>query len=396
MLKKAIIFFFWAGLFIFFPSRILSAAKEPANPKKLPQVVFFFSQTCHACQKTKAEVMPGIEREFFDKVVFDYLDIANLDNYKLMLSLRQKYNVKKDGVPAVFVEGTFLVGYPEVKEGLRNAISGAIEKGRRQGLYKLPGIDLAKRFLSFGLLAIISAGLIDGINPCAFTVIVFFVSFLAFQGYRKRELAAIGLTFIAAVFLTYVSIGVGIFRFLYSINKFYLVTRIIYYAIAALCFILGILALYDLWVFKKTKKAEGMTLQLPRAVKNRIQAIIGMHYRKTQKGNAEGGRHFAALLGSAFITGFLVSLLEAVCTGQMYLPTITFVMKESSLRMRAFGYLLLYNTMFIFPLLLVLIFALYGTTSEQFAKFAKGHMLAVKLLMAFIFFALGFFMLMGV
>ena len=34
-----------------------------------------------------------------------------------------------------------------------------------------------ERFLSFGLFTVLGAGLIDGINPCAFTVLVFFISF---------------------------------------------------------------------------------------------------------------------------------------------------------------------------------------------------------------------------
>jgi len=77
-----------------------------------------------------------------------------------------------------------------------------------------------------------------------------------------------------------------------------------------------------------------------------------------------------------------VSLLEAVCTGQLYLPTIVFVLKESTLRLRALGYLLLYNLMFIFPLLLILILALFGTTSEHFSQFLKKHLVIMKVSMA--------------
>jgi hypothetical protein len=284
---------------------------------------------------------------------------------------------------------------------LRNAILATLEKEGPEKLDRLTGIDLVRRFLSFGILTIVTAGLIDGINPCAFTVIVFFISFLAFQGYKKRELIIIGLSFISAVFLTYVLIGLGIFRFLYSLRHFYIVSKIIYYLIAFFCFIIGILAIYDLWLFKKTGKTEGMTLQLPQAVKNRIHAVIGLHYRKSQEEKLRGAsgaseKHFARLIGSAFITGSLVSLLEAVCTGQLYLPTITFVLKNASLRLRALGYLLLYNLMFVVPLVIVLVSALFGATSENFSKFAMKHMIMVKLLMALIFFVLGFVILKGV
>jgi glutaredoxin len=372
---------------------LASAKERPPAPKLL----FFYSESCHACQKTKHEVMPDIEREFLTKIIIEYLDNAELNNYKLMLALKEKYNCSETGVPSIFIDGQFIVGYDPIKEKLRGVILAALEKERVEEFNRLAGIDLVRHFLSFGVLAIAIAGLIDGINPCAFTVIVFFISFLALQGYRKRELAIIGLSFILAVFLTYVLIGLGIFRFLYSFNKFYLITKVLYYLIALSCFVLGGFALYDIWIFKKTGQTEGLVLQLPRVIKHRIHSLIGMHYRKTEeeKSTDAPAPKLYRLIGSAFVTGFLISLLESVCTGQLYLPTITFVLKETSLRVRALGYLLLYNLMFILPLGAVLLLALLGTTQEGFSRFIKEHLSAVKLSMAILFFALGIFILLA-
>jgi len=99
------------------------------------------------------------------------------------------------------------------------------------------------------------------------------------------------------------------------------------------------------------------------------------------------------LILSAFITGLLVSLLEAVCTGQVYLPTIAFVLKASSFKLQALGYLLLYNIMFIVPLIVIFVFALMGTTSNQFSGFLKKHLGLIKVFMAVLFFSLGIFLL---
>lgn len=363
------------------------------------RLLFFFSKTCHACHKTKNEVIPLIEKEFLDKVIVEYLDIEDVNSYKLMLALKQKYQCADGGVPAVFIDGTVLVGFDKIKAGLRDAVVEALKRRRAaQDMEKLPGIDLVKHFLSFGIITIAFAGLVDGINPCAFTVIVFFISFLALQGYRKRELLVIGISFIGAVFATYVLIGLGIFRFLYALNQFYVVSRAVYYAIALFCFVLGGVALYDFWLFRKTKKTEGLILQLPGVIKNRIHAVIGKYYRKPKgehAAEASGRGYFLGLLASALVTGFLVSLLEAVCTGQLYLPTITFMLKESFLRRRAFAYLLLYNLMFIMPLVAVLVFGLLGVTSEGFSAFIKRHMEAVKLLLAGLFFVFGLFILLA-
>ncbi len=366
-------------------------AKENVRaPKSFPHLLYFYSESCHNCQKIKHELLPEIEKEFFDKIIIEYLDIADMHNYKFMLSLKEKYQCYEDGVPAFFIGGHILVGYDNIRKELRNTIVTALNERKIEEIDRAVGMDLVKRFLNFGALAVILAGLLDGINPCAFTVIVFFISFLALQGYRKRELIIIGASFILAVFLTYILIGLGIFRFLYTLSQFYLLSKIVYYAIAALCFLLGLFALYDLWLFAKTEKTEGMLLRLPQIIKNRIHKIIGDFYRVPKKeGKGSTQKHFLSLIASAFATGFLVSLLEAVCTGQLYLPTITFVLKETSLRIRAFLYLLLYNLMFVVPLIVVLILALWGVTSENFSRFLKERMLFVKLIMAVVFFGLG-------
>lgn len=390
-MKKRIVFY---ALTIFLTSLLVNSGYSKSVI--FPRLLFFYSESCHSCQKVKHEIMPDIEKVFFDRIIIEHRDITDVNNYKLMLSLKEKYACYEEGVPTIFMEGKILVGYERIKEGLRKAIEEALKKDKLEQPEGLVGIDLVKRFLSFSAFAIIAAGLIDGINPCAFTVIVFFISFLAFQGYKKKELLTIGLSFIGAVFLTYVLIGLGIFRFLYALSKFYLLTKIIYYAIAILCFILGIFALYDIWVFKKTKEAEGLTLQLPQAIKNRIHAIVGRHYRRPrdEEPTSVSQKQILRLVGSAFVVGFLISLLEAVCTGQLYLPTITFILKDVNLRLRAFGYLLLYNVMFIVPLLVILLFALLGTTSQGFSQFVKKHMVTVKLSMALLFFGLGILILM--
>ncbi len=383
-------------IIIVFSFSVLSLAFAKER-RPAPRILFFYSENCHACQKTKHEVMPEIEKEFLGKIIIEYLDTAELNNYQLMLALKEKYKCAESGVPAVFIDGRFIVGFDPIKAQLRGAILAALEKERIDEFSKLPGMDLIKQFLSFGVLAITLAGLIDGINPCAFTVIVFFISFLALQGYKKKELALIGLVFIFAVFLTYISIGLGIFRFLYSFNKFYIITKILNYCIALSCFVLGGLALYDIRIFNKTGKTEGLLLQLPQVIKQRIHSIIGLHYRrsKEEKSADAPSPHLFKLIGSAFVTGFLISLLESVCTGQLYVPTITFVLKETSLRLRALGYLLLYNIMFIVPLGAVLLLALLGTTQEGFSRFLRKHLPAVKISMALLFFLLGIFILLA-
>lgn len=239
-----------------------------------------------------------------------------------------------------------------------------------------------KRFFSWGLLTVAGAGLIDGINPCAFTVLVFFVSFLNFVGYRKRELLILGIIFIFAVFLTYILLGLGLFKFIQSLETFAWFSKIIYLGTASLAVVLGIYSLYDWYIYRKTGNPEEVKLKLPGFIKQMIHKMIQNASRNRKKTLLE-------LAGAVFLSGFIVSLLESVCTGQTYIPTIAYVFKEPRLRINALGYLVLYNLMFILPLVIILIAGLAGVGSEAFSRLMRKHLGAVKLLTAALFFFLG-------
>lgn len=366
------------------------SAQERIPPK--PKAVFFYSHTCHACLKILHEYMPLFEKQFAGRIEIVYKDIADIENYKLLIHMQAEYGQgEKIEVPKVFFEGSILTGIKEIQEKLEPLASNYLLMPYRGSTLAKGKVDLVSRFLTFSPFAIISAGLIDGINPCAFTVIVFFVSFLGLQGYRKRELIIIGLSFICSVFLTYLLIGLGLFGFLYRLKGFWFAARIANYSIGVLSIILGLAALVDFIRFKRTGSSEGLLLQLPKPIKNRINRVIGLHYRTSA--NQPSQKPLLKIIVTAFVTGFFVSLLEAVCTGQVYLPTITFVLKTTGLKAQAFFYLVLYNLMFSVPLFAIFILALLGVTSNQFSAFLKRNLLAIKVLMAVLFFSLGFLIL---
>ena len=377
------------GVFIFFCLPVF------INPGKsygddLPTLSVFHSPSCHRCLEVKKDILPQVENEYKDSIQIKYYDITDVNNYASLLALKDKYNKDFElSLPVFFINGRLVNGKGDVKSNLKIAIAVSLGEAHRDS--GAPKADLTSHFSSFKPLAIVVAGLTDGINPCAFTVIVFFISYLALQGYKKLELIIIGLSFIFAVFCTYLLIGLGIFNFLYRIEGFWILAKVFNISIGVLSLILGAMALYDLIRFRKTKSSEGMLLQLPQAVKNQIHSIIGMHYRKDKEVDTKksASLRLARLVLSALVTGFLISLLEAVCTGQLYLPTITFILKTQAFKLKAFTYLLIYNIMFIIPLVIIFLLALFGVTSQQFAQFIRKHMVSIKLLMAAVFISLG-------
>lgn len=72
-------------------------------------------------------------------------------------------------------------------------------------------------------------------------------------------------------------------------------------------------------------------------------------------------------------------------TGQVYLPTIIFVLGVPELQSRAALYLVLYNLLFVLPLVVVFVLAYLGTTSQQLGQFINRRAATIKLLTAGLF-----------
>ncbi|MGD9014581.1 MAG: cytochrome c biogenesis protein [Candidatus Omnitrophota bacterium] len=379
-------------LFLLFPATAFAQFDEPL------ELILFVSQHCKPCQEFKERILPQIKEKYRDKIRINELDFDQPQNVVRLLDLQDKYNwhPEENKTPTVFIDGKFLVGTEDLERYLAIYIDTALSERGSRPIPKTdsPTSDLVSRFKLIRPLGVISAGLIDGINPCAFTVIIFFISFLTLQGYGRRKILTIGLSFILAVFITYVLIGVGLFNFLYKLKTYWIIVKIIYTAGAILCFSLAGFAFYDFVKFRKTGQTQGLTLQLPEGLKQRIHWIIGLHYRQRDpRQEMDTKSSTLRLILSAFLVGFLVSLFEAVCTGQVYLPTIVFVLKSTQLKLRALSYLLLYNLMFVIPLWIIMLFALWGVSSQQFAKLVQKHMGTIKILMVVLFLGLGVFLI---
>ena len=62
------------------------------DTSNLPALIVFYSPGCHSCIYAKNEIMPGIELKFKGKISVEYRDIDNIENYKLLLGLEEKYH----------------------------------------------------------------------------------------------------------------------------------------------------------------------------------------------------------------------------------------------------------------------------------------------------------------
>jgi cytochrome c biogenesis protein CcdA/glutaredoxin len=279
---------------------------------------------------------------------------------------------KRMTAPAVFMAGEALVLDDLTSRSLEDLVARHAETGAY--MYwegwedQAPDVEagIIQRFSSFGLLTVIGAGLLDGVNPCAFATMIFLISYLTMRKRAGRELLLTGGAFTAGVFLTYLGVGFGLLRFLSTLPFLNVLGRWIYLATAILCLALALGSFLD---YRKAKQGrlDEMTLKLP-------DRMRGWSKRLIREGS--GAKQFVL---SAFGLGMGVSVIELACTGQVYLPTIIFVLGVPEWRGQASLALILYNVMFILPLIGVFLLVYMGTTSQQLVDWMQTRTPYIKL-----------------
>jgi len=379
-----------------------------ADGQKL-EIAVFTSPTCGHCQKFKREYLQTLKQDFQDKAKFVEFDVSKPEDSIIFhdTMLEYGYGVESMGVPAMIVGQSVLLGYPaQIRTQGPSAILKALREGEKtfygtesqiqeckanqekqaevcEDNKKSTALEAAQNmFKRLTFWAIIMAGLVDGINPCAFAVIVFFISFLSVYKYERKEIILVGSAYCGSVFLAYILIGLGLFNFLYKMSSFYYVMWGFKWLTIGLCALFLVLSFYDFIVYQITKKSEKVILQLGKDNKERVHKIIRYFLRDKNK---SAFRLFCA----AVIVGFLVSLIEAVCTGQVYLPTIAVILKEADQNfLRAMIYLITYNLMFIVPLVIIFVLSLLGYESKTFSEFLRKHLGLTKLALCLLFLGL--------
>jgi len=361
-----------------------AAGGEEAAARPAPVYLAFFHQYgCRECQRV-FHVLRYVEKRHPAVVVREF-DLDRNENKEINEAIGRRFNVPEERrllTATLFIGADCLQGREITLERIEARIARYGETGSPCP-WEIGAAELAAgrqsaldRFRSFGPAAVIAAGVLDGINPCAFTTIVFLVSYLAFIGRRRREILLAGVSFTLAVFLTYFLVGCGLFAFLRRLPVRSLVSVLLTAAVGGLALGLGVLSFLD---FLKARRGDlrGIVLQLPDRVKGRIRLTISRQLRRR------------GLPAAAFAAGFAVSVLELACTGQVYLPTITLIAGREGLRGRGLALLLLYNAAFILPLAAVFMAVYFGAASERLAGFARRRVAAVKFFTAILFFALG-------
>jgi cytochrome c biogenesis protein CcdA len=242
--------------------------------------------------------------------------------------------------------------------------------------------SIAHRYETLSPLLVLGNGLIDGVNPCAFATIIFLLSYLQMTRRSPNQIAAVALAFISAVFLAYFLLGLGLAAVISQIMFLEKAGIFLNWGMAFFAFVIMVLSIRD-GIRCLHGRLEDMTLQLPDFLKRGIRTVIRTGARQS---------HFVI---AAFLVGIIVSFLELACTGQVYAPTIGFIVKTRGPSAGVIGMLTLYNSAFVFPLFVIFLFAYFGMKSETLTAALRRHAALVKFCTAGLFLILVLFFLFG-
>lgn len=180
---------------------------------------------------------------------------------------------------------------------------------------------------------VIVAALIDSINPCAFGILLLTIGFLLSLQKTRAGILKIGGIYILGLLTVYILIGLGILQALHLFNTPHFMAKVG----AVLLIVLGGINLINEFFPSFPIKPH-----LPQAAHAKMAKLMSR-----------------ASLPAIFLLGALVGLCEFPCTGGPYLMILG-LLHDQGTYLAGVGYLLIYNLIFILPLVVILLIASDG------------------------------------
>ncbi len=204
---------------------------------------------------------------------------------------------------------------------------------------------------------VVAAALVDGLNPCAFAVLLAFVGAVLLLLERSSARGArwmlwrTGSAFILGVFAAYLALGLTGLSVLRSLAAGHRVGR----GAGLVAVALGLLTLQEALV-----PEWGLRLHAPAALAQRVRTV------------ATRGSLPAVGLGGA-----LVGLCTVPCSGAVYLAVLGLLASWSS-SLQGLAYLVLYNAVFVLPLVALLAAASSRPVFQTVARWQLHHRQSLK------------------
>lgn len=359
-------------LFLFIPFQ--AAAQEDISDNDFTCLVYFTSDNCPHCAKVSPVIHEDLPKKYPNLVVIEYEISQHKQNGPLILQYNEVYGSGL-GIPLIiFNQNEYVAGdgpilnnidylikklkgnkcpladgtFVNVNDLDFTTLSGNFEIWHGKNFSIKPGRP-SKPFgestkPQFTAAKILSLAAVDAINPCALAVLtLILIAILTYNPKNKKKVLLAGLAFCFSVFVMYLFYGLVIIRFFQLTQSLAVIRLWLYKVLGALAIILGILNIKDFVKYKPGGFATEMPLFLRPRVKKIISGIT------SPKG---------ALVVGIFVTVFLLPCTigpYVICGG--ILCTLGLL--------KALPWLLLYNLVFILPMLIITGIVYLGVAKVQ-------------------------------
>ncbi|MEI7856534.1 MAG: glutaredoxin domain-containing protein [Methanomicrobiales archaeon] len=332
---------------------------------------YFYGDGCSHCEKVKP-LLAGLQNKYPELNLTQLEIYNNADNRQKMSELSNKYGLTSPGVPIIFIGNASLMGDIEITNRFESEI--LLEKQRlascnttAQPVIKEEEPACTTESTQLSLPMVIAAAVADSANPCGLSVLVFLLIPMAAAGSRRRILL-VGSAYITAMFLFHLLVGIGLF----SAISFSGLSREFALIGGAVALLLGIITIADV-----LRNKEHFILSIPESQKG----MLGNYIR-------------IASLPAAFVLGILAGILGFSCTGGIYISILGLIGREMTI-MAGLPWLVLYNLVYVLPLILITLVVAYGISPEQADSMRAKYKLTIRMIIGLILVALGAIILLG-
>ena len=220
--------------------------------------------------------------------------------------------------------------------------------------------------------AVVCGAAVDAINPCEFAILILLMaSMLITEGNRKKALWT-GLSFSAAVFLAYFLMGVGLLEFIriYTLSS----AGYFYKIVGVLAILIGALNIKDYFWYG----GGGLLMEVPLAWRPKMKALV--------RGISNPG--------GGFLIGLLISLFLLPCTSGPYVVILGMLAAKTAFA-KAILYLILYNLIFIAPMVAIVLAMYFGLPAEKAENWRQQKIRLLHLIAGIVLLLLGLALLGG-
>ena len=226
-------------------------------------------------------------------------------------------------------------------------------------------LDLSTLTVALGSAAI------DSINPCAIGVLILMVSVIMGTGKNStKRLLTLGGAYIFSIFATYLIAGLGLVYFFSAIPI--VIAEYLSLAVGVLVILAGVLEIKDYFWYGK-----GFSLQIPPKAAAKIKEMSNSN---------------TTTVSGIMALGAFVAAVELPCTGAPYLAIITILRVDWGLI--PFFLMVLYNLVFVLPLIVILIMVAGGAKLSSVKKWKEESKGAMRLFIGLLLVALGWLLIL--